>query len=119
MYLEVGIEAVGFTRQQGLQLAAGDFLFQGFQRRLGFGNNPLVVLGLAELDHADIVLELTLDLADAVERILQRGTLLHQLLGLLGIVPEIGVFGELVQLRQARRGCIDVKDASSAARPTA
>jgi hypothetical protein len=37
----------------------------------------------------------------------------------LGIVPEIGVFGELVQLGKARRGFLDVKDASSAARPTA
>ena len=67
----------------------------------------------------DIVLELALDLADAGQRILQRGALLHQLLGLLGIVPEIGVFGELVQLGQPRRGLLDVKDASSAARLTA
>ena len=54
-----------------------------------------------------------------VERILERGSLLHQLLGLLRIVPEVGVFGELVQLRETRSGCIDVKDASSAARLTA
>ena len=54
-----------------------------------------------------------------VKRILQRGSLLHQLLRLLRIVPEVGIFGEFVQLREARRGCIDVKDASSAARPTA
>jgi hypothetical protein len=54
-----------------------------------------------------------------LKRILQRGSLLHQLLRLLGIVPEIGIFGELVQFGQTCRGCIDVKDASSAARPTA
>ena len=119
MNLEIGIEAVGLARQQRLELAAGDFLLQIFQRGLGLGDHGLVVLGLAEFDHADIVLELALDLADAAERILQRGPLLHQLLRLLGIVPEIGVFGELVQLGQARRGCIDVKDASSAARLTA
>jgi hypothetical protein len=60
-----------------------------------------------------------LDLADAGERILKRGPLLHQLLGLLGIVPEIGIFCELVQLSEARRRFLDVKDASSAARLTA
>ena len=119
MNLEIGIEAVGLARQQRFELAAGDFLLQVFQRGLGLGDDALVVLGFAEFDHADIVLEFALDLADAVERILQRGPLLHQLLRLLGIVPEIGIFGELVQLGQARRGCIDVKDASSAARPTA
>ncbi|OIQ65037.1 hypothetical protein GALL_534080 [mine drainage metagenome] len=117
--LEIGIEAVGFPRQQGLQLATRDFLLQGFQRGLGFSHHARIVLGLAEFDHADIVLEFALDLANAVERILQRGALLHQLLRFLGIVPEIGVFSELVQLRKARRGCIDVKDASSAARLTA
>jgi hypothetical protein len=40
-------------------------------------------------------------------------------LGFLRIVPEIGVFGELVQLGEARGGFLDVKDASSAARLTA
>ena len=57
--------------------------------------------------------------ADAVERVHQRGAILHQLLGLLGIVPEIGIFRERVQLGQACRRFLDVKDASSAARPTA
>ena len=119
MHLEVGVEAIGFPRQQRLQFAARDFLFQIFQRGLGLGNDALIVLGFAELDHADIILELALDLADAVERILQRGALLHQLLRLLRIVPEIGIFRELVQLRQTRRGFFNVKDASSAARLTA
>ena len=117
--LEIGIEAVGFARQQRFEFAARDFLFQVLQRGLGFGDNAAIVLGFAEFDHADIVLEFALDLADAVERILQRGPLLHQLLRLLGIVPEIGGFGELVQFREARGGCFDVKDASSAARLTA
>ena len=119
MNLEIGIEAVGFAGQQRFEFAARDFLLQALQRGLGFANHAGIVLGFAEFDHADIVLELALDLADAAERILQRGPLLHQLLRLLGIVPEIGVFGELVQLGEPRRGCIDVKDASSAARPTA
>jgi hypothetical protein len=35
------------------------------------------------------------------------------------IVPEIGIFGLLVELGEARARLVDVKDASSAARPTA
>jgi hypothetical protein len=119
MYFEIGIEAVGFAAEQGFELAARDFLLEGFQRGLGLGHDAFIALGLAEFDHADIVLELTLDLADAVKRILQRGPLLHQFLRLLGIVPEVGVLCELVQLGKPCRGCIDVKDASSAARLTA
>jgi hypothetical protein len=116
---EIGVEAVGFAAEQRFELAAGDFLLQTFQRGLGFRHHAFIPLGLAEFDHPDIVLELALDLADPLKRILQRGPLLHQLLRLLRIVPEIGIFSELVQLREARRGCIDVKDASSAARLTA
>ncbi len=119
MNLEVGIEPVCLAAKQRFEFAARDFLLEGFQGGLGFRHHAFIVLGFAELDHPDIVFKLALDLADAAERILQRGSLLHQLLGFLGIVPEIGVFRELVQLRKARRGCIDVKDASSAARPTA
>ncbi len=119
MNLEIGIEPVGLAAKQRFQLAPRDFLLEAFQRGFGFADDRFIALGLAELDHADIVGELALDLADATQRILQRGALLHQLLRLLGIVPEIGIFGELVQLGQPYRGCIDVKDASSAARPTA
>ena len=117
--LEIGIEAVGLTRQQRLELAAGDLRFQRLQRLFGLGDDALIALLLAEPDHVDIVGEIALDLADARQRILQRGPLLHQFLGFLRIVPEIGVFGELVQLSQPRRRFLDVKDASSAARLTA
>ena len=50
-----------------------------------------------------LVVELALDPADGAELVLERGALLHQLLGALRIVPEIGIFGELVQFGQARR----------------
>ena len=119
MNLDIGIELVGLARQQRFELAPRHFFLESLQRVFGFRDDARIVLGLAELDHVDIVLQLALDLADAVKRILQRGALLHQLLRLLGIVPEIGIFGELVQLGQSRRRCLDVKDASSAARPTA
>ena len=36
-----------------------------------------------------------------------------------GIVPEVGILGLGVELGQTGRGCVEVKDASSAVRPTA
>ncbi len=96
MNLEIGIELVGLAAQQRFEFAARDFLLERLQRRLGVRDHSFVVLGFAELDHADIVGKLALDLTDALKRILQRGPLLHQPLCLLGIVPEIGIFGELV-----------------------
>jgi hypothetical protein len=51
--------------------------------------------------------------------ILERIALAHHLLGALGIVPEIGVFGLAVQFREPALRLIDVKDASSAVRQTA
>ena len=53
------------------------------------------------------------------ELIFERGALLHQPAGALLIVPEIGVFGQPVQFGQPRACLVDVKDASSAVRPTA
>ena len=67
----------------------------------------------------DLIVELALDPADRAELVLQRVALLHGALRLRGVVPEAGVFGLLVQLGEPRLRCIDVKDASSAARPTA
>ena len=43
----------------------------------------------------------------------------NQLLRLLGVVPEVGLFGKMVQFLQAGVGCIPVKDASSAVQQTA
>ncbi len=118
MDFEIGVEAIGLAREQRFQLAARDLLLQRLERILGFRHHALVALGLAEFDHLDIVVEFTRDLADALKRILARGALLHQALGLLGVVPELGSSAS-VQLRKSCRGCIDVKDASSAARLTA
>ena len=78
-----------------------------------------ILLGLAELDHGELVVEIALDLADRAEPVLERVALLHGALRFGAVVPEIGVFGLLVQLGEPRLRCIDVKDASSAARPTA
>jgi len=44
--------------------------------------------------------------------------LAHDLLGLLGLIPERGIFGERVQFVEATESVIPVKDASSARRAT-
>jgi hypothetical protein len=51
--------------------------------------------------------------------IFERGALLHHALRALLVVPEVGILGLIVELRQARTRLVEVKDASSAARLTA
>ncbi len=53
------------------------------------------------------------------ELVFERGALVHQALGALRVVPEIGIFGVLVQFGETHARLVEVKDASSAARPTA
>ena len=79
----------------------------------------LILLGLAEFDHGDLVVELALHPADGVELIVERGALLHHALGARGVIPESGVFGLGVELGEPRLGFVEVKDASSAAQSTA
>jgi hypothetical protein len=45
--------------------------------------------------------------------------LLHHALGAGGIIPQVRILGLLVQLGEPRARLVEVKDASSAARPTA
>ena len=62
MDFEIAVVGVGLARQQRFELAARDFLLQVAQRLLGLGDDGSIVLGFAELDHADLVVELALDL---------------------------------------------------------
>ena len=105
--------------EQRFQLAPRHVGLEPLERRFGVAHHRLVFLGFAELDHGDLVVELPLDAADGGELVLERGALLHHALGALRVVPEIRVFGFPVQLLQAPGCLVDVKDASSAARPTA
>ena len=92
---------------------------QRLERGLGLGDDARVVLGLAQPDQLDVVGEVLLDAAERRELVVERGALLHQALRLLRVVPELWILGELVQLGKTRARLVDVKDASSAARPTA
>ena len=53
------------------------------------------------------------------ELVLEGGAFLHHALSALLVVPQIGIFGLPVELHQTCARLIEVKDASSAARPTA
>jgi hypothetical protein len=66
-----------------------------------------------------VVVELALDAGNGGELIFERGALLHHALRALLIVPQIGVFGLTVELVKTLARLVEVKDASSAARPTA
>ena len=116
---EIGIEPVGLARQQRFELAPRHLGPELPECLFGVGDRLLVLLGLAELDHGELVVELLLDAADGGELVLERGALLHHPLGALLIIPEGGIFGELVELGQPCARRVEVKDASSAARPTA
>ena len=64
MHLQVAVIGVRLARQERLELAARDIGAQLLERGLGLANDLLVVLGLAELDHGELVVELALDAGD-------------------------------------------------------
>ena len=91
--LEIGIIGVGLARQQRLELAPRHLGLELLERLFGVGDGLLVLLGLPQIDHGELVVQLLLDAADGAELILERGALLHQALRPLLVVPERGVFG--------------------------
>jgi hypothetical protein len=91
---------------------------QLLQARLGFGDDRIVALGLAEPDQLDRVIDLTLDAAIALDRPLEAGALAQDLLRLGRVIPELGIFRLGVQLGEAPVGNLPVKDASLAASTT-
>ncbi len=119
MDLQIAVVCIRLAREQRLKLAARDFALELLQRLLGVGDGVCVLLGLAQPDHGELVVELLLNAADGGELVFECGALLHYALRALLVVPEIGVLGLLVQLVEAPARLVDVKDASSAARSTA
>jgi hypothetical protein len=98
VHLEIGVVGVGLAREQALELALAGFLAQALERRLGLREDRLVALGLRKLDQAQRVLELTLDLAIALDAALQPRALAQQRLRRRGLLPEVRVLDEGVEL---------------------
>src|ERR1044072_3861926 len=116
--LEIAVVRIRLPGQKRLELATRDLRPQGAQGIFRIANNTLILLSLAELDQTDIVFELALDAGDRGQLIVERRALLHQALRALIVVPEIGIFGETVQIFSPPLRLVDVKDASSAVQGT-
>jgi hypothetical protein len=114
MDLEVGVVAVGLAGQHRLDLAALDLAMEGTERAFRLDRDGEVILGLGELDHADIVGELALETLHGVDLVGKLLPLAHHLLRALGRIPEVGGFRGGVQFLKAGLGAVEVKDASSA-----
>jgi hypothetical protein len=107
------------ARQQRFKLAPRRLGLERLERVLGLANDPLILLGIAEFDHRDLVVDLALDSTDGIELVVERVALLHHALRARRIVPEAGVLGLLIKFGQPCLGPVEVKDASSAAQSTA
>ena len=119
MDLKIAVVGVGLAREQRFQFAPRHFRLQALERGFGFSDRLVVLLGLAQLDHGELVGKLLLDAADGREPVLQRVALAHHALAARRVVPQRGVFRLFVQLGEAALRGLDVKDASSAAARTA
>ena len=118
MYLDVGVVAVGLARQQRLDLLATGIRCELAQHGLAFLDGGLVFFRFAEFDQRDCIVEIALELLKGCDGSVQRLALAHHLLRGLRVIPELGIFGALVQLGQAFLRGIPVKDASAAASGT-
>ena len=110
-----GVPAVVSAAQQPPQLhvrqAVGDFPEPGFRLFQGLG----VVLFLGQIQKETCFLDTRMAFAVVVHGFPEQGLLLEDLLGLFGLVPEVGPGGEGYQLVDALLLAVDVKDASVAA----
>jgi hypothetical protein len=98
VHLEIGVVGVRLAREQALELALCRLLAEPLERRLRLLENWLVVLGLGEFDQAKRVLELALDLAIALDAALEARALAQQRLRRRGLLPEVRVLDEGIEL---------------------
>jgi hypothetical protein len=100
-------------------LDLGHFGVQRGNCAFGFGDNACIALRLAQFNQLGVVGNGLFNFENAIDACLQVLPAAHNVLGLLGIIPEFGVFGLCVQFSEIFLGLVPVKDASSAARWTA
>jgi hypothetical protein len=116
---DIGIVAVGLAGKKCFEPPRLDFAPERCDTRLRVGDHGLVLLGLTELDHFNLVREFLLDATHGVECVTKLSALLHQLGRFLRFVPDFRIFSEPIQLGETALGFLEVKAPSSAARPTA
>ena len=116
---DVAVEPVGLAGEEAFDFAPLGFLGEAFQRVDTIGDHRQIGLGLGHFDEFERVGDVGFELQDALDQADQSVALAHEFLRGGRLVPEIGVFGAVVQFFEAGEGDIPVKDASSAARRTA
>ena len=87
MDFDVGIEPVGLARQQRLDLALVADVLELAKRGFAFENGRLVAFHLAQFDERDRIIEIAFERLVAVDRLLERGALAHELLRFRRIAP--------------------------------
>jgi hypothetical protein len=118
MDFEIAIVGIGLAREKAFELASRRLGAEPLERRLGFGDDAGLALGLAELDQLECVGDLALDPPVASDRLVEAGALAQQLLRTGRVVPQVLILGLRVQLGEAPGRRLPVKDASSAAPAT-
>jgi hypothetical protein len=93
------------------ELRPANALLERGRLRRGLGNGRLVVLGGAEVEQDDRVVEVARELLDAREPLLEPGALARDRLRLLLVVPEAGSERLLLELVDFRLQLRKVKDA--------
>ena len=61
MHFDISVVGIGFAGQQSFELAARDFGLKLLEGLFTLADGFLILLGLAELDHGQLVVELLLD----------------------------------------------------------
>jgi hypothetical protein len=73
-------------------------LAQPLKRLLGFGDDVLVPLLLAEFDERDLIVELADNAVERAERVFDLLSLAHQALRAAAVAPEIRGLGLAIEL---------------------
>ena len=118
MDFEIAVVAVGLAREQAFEFAPRRFAAQFVERGLGLGDDRRLAFAFAQFDQFDRLVDLALDASVAADRLIEPGALAQQLLRRDGVVPQAWVLDFGVQLGEAPRCRIPVKDASSAGSAT-
>jgi len=99
VHLEEAIVPVRLARKQTLELEFGGAVAKRFKGCVGFRDNFLVALRLAEFDQLELIGKLAFDFATRIDRGFEPRTFLEDFLGLVRLVPKRRVFGFLGQRR--------------------
>ena len=75
--LDIGVIGVGLAGEQRLHFPRVGLLPQSLKRLLGFGDDVLVPLLLAELDERDLIVELADNAVERAERVFDLLSLAH------------------------------------------